>query len=90
MRRLFETVFRSFVVFAGVLTVSAAAQDEEAISIESLLKSGWTIDGYTGTNDERSAFILFKHADKSYLVQCRAGYDVTRTPREFSNCYELR
>ena len=31
-----------------------------------------------------------KHPTETYLVQCLSGYDVTRTPREFVNCYELR
>ena len=62
----------------------------ESISIEDLLKTGWQVAGYTSTFDNRSAFILFRHPDKSYLVQCRAGYDVTRSPRTFSNCYKLR
>jgi hypothetical protein len=30
--------------------------------------------------DNRSAFILFRHPDDPYLVQCRASYDVIRTP----------
>jgi len=75
---------------ASVLAVTSAAQEDEKITIEGLLKGGWQIAGYTSPLDERSAFILFKHPSESYLVQCRAGYDVTRTPREFSNCYELR
>jgi hypothetical protein len=76
---------------AAVAVLAASAVAEEApLTIEDLLKRGWQIAGYTGAFDERSAFILFKHPTESYLVQCRAGYDVTRTPREFSNCYKLR
>ena len=60
------------------LTVFAAP--EETISIATLLKGGWQIAGYTSTLDSRSAFILFRHPDEPYLVQCRASYDVTRTP----------
>jgi hypothetical protein len=74
---------------AALGPVSVAAEDE-TITIESLLKGGWTIAGYTSSVDNRSAFILFKHPGESYLVQCRAGYDVTREPRVFSNCYKLR
>jgi hypothetical protein len=74
----------------SLLAISLAAQEDEKITIESLLKGGWQIAGYTSPLDERSAFILFKHPSESHLVQCRAGYDVTRTPRVFSNCYELR
>jgi hypothetical protein len=67
-----------------------AADDEQRISIESLLKDGWQIAGYTSTVDDRSTFILFRHPNQTYLVQCRSGYDVTREPRVYSNCYELR
>lgn len=68
---------------------ASSAPGDESPSIESLLKSGWQVAGYTSTLDERSAFILFRHPNEPYLVQCRSGYDVTRTPRVFSNCYEL-
>jgi hypothetical protein len=74
----------------AIAGAASALADDEPITVESLLRGGWTIAGYTGTNDERSAFILFKHPGETYLVQCRAGYDVTRTPRAFSNCYKLR
>ena len=57
---------------------------------ETLLKGGWQIAGYTSTLDDRSAFILFRHPDETYLVQCRASYDVTRTPSAHSNCYKLQ
>lgn len=73
-----------------LMTVRSAAEEDDKISIEDLLKSGWQIAGYTSTVDNRSTFILFRHPGESYLVQCRTGYDVTRTPREHSNCYELR
>ena len=66
------------------------AAAEENISIETLLKAGWQIAGYTSTLDSRSAFILFRHPDETYLVQCRASYDVTRTPPAHSNCYKLQ
>jgi hypothetical protein len=55
-----------------------------------MLKAGWQIAGYTSTLDSRSAFILFRHPDETYLVQCRASYDVTRTPPAHSNCYKLQ
>jgi hypothetical protein len=67
-----------------------AQSEEEKVSIESLLKSGWQIAGYTSTFDNRSAMILLKHSSENYLVQCLAGYDVQRTPRVYVNCYELR
>jgi len=69
---------------------SLLAAPEGDVSIETLLKTGWQIAGYTSTLDSRSAFILFRHPDESYLVQCRASYDVTRTPPAHSNCYKLQ
>ena len=48
------------------------------------------IEGYTGASDSRSAFILFRHPDEPYLVQCRASYDVSRTPSVTLNCYKLQ
>jgi hypothetical protein len=82
------------VVIAGVVTLAfqgaCFAAPEENISIASLLKGGWQIAGYTSTLDGRSAFILFRHPDEPYLVQCRASYDVTRTPAVTSNCYKLQ
>jgi hypothetical protein len=74
----------------ALATPVSAATDDDTISIEELLKSGWQVAGYTSTVDNRSTFILFRHPDKPYLVQCRTGYDVTRKPRVHSNCYELR
>jgi hypothetical protein len=76
----------------AVLAVSADlfAAPEENIAIATLLKGGWQIAGYTSTLDNRSAFILFRHPDETYLVQCRASYDVTRTPSVTSNCYKLQ
>ena len=70
--------------------VRAFAAPEETITIATLLKGGWQIAGYTSTLDSRSAFILFRHPDEPYLVQCRAAYDVTRTPPVTSNCYKLQ
>ena len=69
---------------------SVFAAPEENIVIATLLKGGWQIAGYTSTLDNRSAFILFRHPDEPYLVQCRASYDVTRTPSVTSNCYKLQ
>lgn len=67
-----------------------AETDQDKLSIETLIKSGWQVAGYTSTFDNRSAMILLKHSSESYLVQCLAGYDVQRTPRVYVNCYELR
>jgi hypothetical protein len=88
-RRLRHTVAAGAAALTCLLAIPAAAVEDEKVTIEGLLKGGWQIAGYTSTLDERSAFILFKHPSETYLVQCRAGYDVTRTPRVFSNCYEL-
>ena len=33
--------------------------------------------------------LVFRHPDESYFVQCRASYDVTRTPAAHSHCYKL-
>jgi hypothetical protein len=68
--------------------LSWAADDNP--SIEELLKTGWQVAGYSQAFDNRSTFILFRNPDQSYLVQCRVGYDVTRTPSTYSLCYELR
>ncbi len=73
------------------ITGPASAQaPNESTSIESLLTAGWQIAGYAGATDNRSAFILFRHSDESYLVQCRAGYDATREPHIQTHCYKLR
>ena len=78
----------SVATFACPVHVFAAP--EETITIATLLKGGWQIAGYTSTLDSRSAFILFRHPEEPYLVQCRAAYDVTRTPPVTSNCYKLQ
>ena len=74
---------------AAAHPVSAEPTDED-FTIEGLLKGGWQIAGYTGAMDNWSTFILFRHPDQPYLVQCRSGYDVTRQQRTQSHCYELR
>lgn len=78
----------------GLMPACAAAgeksEPEEVISIEELLKSGWQVAGFTSTFDNRSALILFRHPAETTLVQCLTGYDVTRTPRTYTNCYRLR
>ena len=82
------------IVFAGLAMlilsakVSTAAEDGPAIG--ELLKTGWQIAGYSQAFDNRSTFILFRHPEQNYLVQCRVGYDVTRTPSTYSICYKLQ
>ncbi|MCJ2136096.1 hypothetical protein MKK69_18925 [Methylobacterium sp. J-026] len=71
----------------GWMSTGAAA--EQPLSIERLNAEGWEIAGYTGTFDNPSSLILFRKRDRTYLVQCSILYDVTRTPRVITNCYEL-
>ena len=83
------------IVFAsafGPAAVTAAENhdsDEAVESVGDLLRSGWEIAGYASNSDNRSTFILFKKPNTHYLVQCLTGYDVTRQPRVFENCYRL-
>jgi hypothetical protein len=75
----------------AVMTNAAVPQEAGAkLAIEDLLKSGWQIAGYTGAVDNWSTFILLRHPSETHLIQCRAGYDVTREPRVQTNCYRLR
>lgn len=79
------------VAFIVLLASPLRAEETEAkITIERLLQSGWQIAGYTGAVDNWSTFILLRHPSEMYLIQCRAGYDVTRQPRVQTNCYQLR
>ena len=85
--------FRALTVVAAACLgahAGLAADEDSELTIADLLKGGWEIAGYTSTVDNRSTFILFRHPQEPYLVQCRSGYDVTREPRVFSNCYALR
>jgi hypothetical protein len=87
------------VAAALALSAGAAAQpaddadekpgDSKRVSVEALLKSGWQVAGYASASNNR-AFILFRHPNEAHLVQCLAGYDVTRRPPVYSHCYELR
>jgi hypothetical protein len=72
------------------LPVHTTVEAEDVPSISAMLKEGWQIAGYTQALDNRSTFILFRHPDQFYLVQCRAGYDATRKPPTYSICYVLR
>ena len=82
------------IVYVGLATlilstnVSTAAENGPAIA--ELLKTGWQIAGFSQAFDNRSTFILFRHPDQNYLVQCRVGYDVTRAPSTYSICYKLQ
>ena len=81
-------------VLALLLAAPAVAATDEniGISIETLLKDGWQIAGYAASNQfaVESAMILLRHEGESYLVPCRASYDVTRSPSVTSHCYKLR
>jgi hypothetical protein len=79
----------SWLVGAAASPAVAEPRDE-GLQIEQLLKDGWQIAGYTGADDSRSTFILLRHPSEPSLVQCRAGYDVTRDTRIQINCYRLR
>jgi hypothetical protein len=83
------------IVFAGIAiavspATALAAGTTQGPAIEELLKTGWQIAGYSQAFDNRSTFILFRHPEQTYLVQCRVGYDVTRSPSVYAICYELR
>jgi hypothetical protein len=86
----YAALWSVLVVGVASLTLPVLAEPEETVSLETLLKGGWQIAGYASTFDTRSAFILFRHPDETYLVQCRASYDVTRTPPVTTNCYKLQ
>ena len=69
-----------------------AADENIGTSIETLLKGGWQFAGYASANQlpVESAMILLRHPNESYFVQCRASYDVTRSPSVTVHCYKLR
>lgn len=90
VRALFCGLFVALLPPAHSAVAQTPDPDTQVVTIESLLKSGWQIAGYSDTADGWSAFILFRHPERSYLVQCRAGYDVMREKRVRTNCYELR
>ena len=85
-------VFAGMAIAAFPATVPAAppTATTQGPAIADLLKTGWQIAGYSQAFDNRSTFILFRHPEQTYLVQCRVGYDVTRHPSVYSICYELR
>ena len=80
------------VIVLVLLAAPALAATDENISIETLIKAGWQIAGYAAANQSavESALILLRNANESFLVQCRASYDVTRSPSVNSHCYKLR
>ena len=73
-----------------LIGLSVAVLAEPSLTVEQLLKGGWEIAGYVGTADVRSTVILFRNKAQPFLVQCSTFYDVTRTPRVVTNCYQVR
>jgi hypothetical protein len=67
----------------------ARAQPAPTLSVEQLLTDGWEIAGYGALSFEARSFILFKHKDRHYLVQCSVLFDVLRAKRVVTNCYEV-
>lgn len=88
--RLARLVALTAVLAYALPVIAQTSYSDARPSIEGLLKDGWQIAGYTSAVDGYSAFILFRHPDEKHLVQCRAGYDVTRENRVQTNCYRLR
>ena len=76
--------------FASPDPSAAQTPTQSAITIEQLLTGGWEIAGYGALSFEGRTFVLFKHKDHRYLVQCSILYDVLRTKRVVTNCYEVR
>ena len=90
MGRIFSSALAVILSTVALPVTSAVAADHDRrITVEHLLEEGWEITGYTGTADNRSSLMLFKHRDRKFLVQCAIFYDVTRAPRTNVNCYEL-
>lgn len=76
-------------LMVGLGSVGAASAADTPWTVERLMKDGWEIAGYTGASDIRASLILFRHKDRSFLVQCSTFFDVTRSARTTLNCYEL-
>lgn len=85
--RLARTAIVAIVLTGGTAVAPTRAASE--ITVEGLLKDGWEIAGYA-SNFEGRSLILFKHKDKTHLAQCSVLYDVTRSNRVVTNCYEVR
>ena len=86
-----ERLSLSALILAGALVHSAPAMSQPLpqLSVEQLLTDGWEIAGYGALSFEGRSFILFKHKDRHYLVQCSVLFDVLRTKRVVTNCYEV-
>jgi len=93
MMKISECAARGVIAcFATAMTAQVvwAQPADESISIETLLKAGWQVAGFMGAVDNWATFTLFRHPTETYLVQCRAGYDVTRQPHVQPHYYKLQ
>ncbi len=80
---------RVILACAAIVAAVGLAAAEPPWTIERLIGEGWEIAGYASGYDNRSTLVLFRHKDKTFLIQCSTLYDVTRNPRVTVNCYEL-
>lgn len=72
-----------------LIALAPTARAASELTVENLIKDGWEITGYA-SNFEGRSLILFKHKEKTHLVQCSVLYDVTRSNRVVTNCYDVR
>ena len=87
----YERGMRSGLFFATMLMASSVlAAEQLPLTIDQLLAQGWEIAGYASGYDNRTSLILFRKPGVNALIQCSALYDVSRNPRTFVNCYELK
>ena len=87
-RQVWLAIVATVVAISSPL-VRAAAQAPAPITVEKLLTDGWEIAAYGSPSLDARSFILFKHRDYHYLVQCSVLFDVLRTKRVVTNCYEV-
>jgi hypothetical protein len=89
-RRILHLLRACMILPLIIAMPGANAQDEDKPTVEKLLKGGWSVAGYAA---QGTTYILFKHDDQDYLVQCSVLYDTTRGTRAMervkTNCYEL-
>ena len=77
--------FIAMIAATGSLTFAA----EDNPTIEELLKTGCRLPGTAKRliTAQRSFSFAIR---LNHIVQCRVGYDVTRTPSTYTLCYKLR
>jgi hypothetical protein len=87
-------LFLGVVAALPAVASPVASQTSPQITVEHLLTDGWEITGYTASSALSVSFILFKHKDHHFLMQCSVLYDATRSQRVaervVTNCYEVR